>query len=69
MPRSSLSAIGLLGSTVPIDFAVSGEPSPFLLLSAISWIGMECLVGVLDMPACLLEMSPGTSDLGLEVLA
>lgn len=54
---------------MPIDFAVSGEPSPFLLLSAISWIGMECLVGVLDMPACLLEMSPGTSDLGLEVLA
>lgn len=69
LPRSSLSAIGLPGSTVPIDLAVSGAPSPFLLFPLISWTGMECLVGVLDRPACLLEMSPGWSDLGLEVLA
>lgn len=68
-PRSALSAIGLFGSTVPMDFAVSGVPSPFLLLSLISWIGMECLVGVLDKPACLFEMSPGLSDFGLAVLA
>jgi hypothetical protein len=43
---------------VPIDLAVSGPPSGFLLLSSCSWMGMECLVGLLDMPDCLEEISP-----------
>jgi len=43
---------------VPIDLAVSGPPSGFLLFSSDSWMGMECLVGVLDMPCCLEEISP-----------
>lgn len=49
---------GLLGSMVPIDLAVSGPPSGFLLFSLDSWMGIECLVGVLDTPACLEEISP-----------
>ena len=43
---------------VPIDLAVSGPPSGFLLFSSDSWMGIECLVGVLDMPCCLEEISP-----------
>ena len=51
-------AAGLLGSTVPMALAVSGPPSGFLLFSLDSWMGMECLVGLLDMPCCLEEISP-----------
>jgi hypothetical protein len=43
---------------VPIALAVSGPPSGFLLFSSDSWMGMECLVGLLDMPDCLAVISP-----------
>lgn len=43
---------------MPIDLAVSGPPSGFLLFSSDSWMGIECLVGVLDMPCCLAVISP-----------
>lgn len=36
----------------------SGPPSGFLLVSSDSWMGMECLVGVLERPCCLEEISP-----------
>jgi hypothetical protein len=43
---------------VPIALAVSGPPSGFLLFSSDSWMGVECLVGLLDMPFCFEEISP-----------
>jgi hypothetical protein len=43
---------------VPMALAVSGPPSGFLLFSSDSWMGVECLVGLLDMPCCLDEISP-----------
>lgn len=49
---------GLPGSMVPMDLALSGPPSGFLLFSFDSWMGMECLVGVLETPCCLEEISP-----------
>lgn len=47
---------------VPLDFAVSGPPSPFLLFSESLARSVECLVSVLEIPSCLPEivvMSPG----------
>jgi len=47
---------------VPLDFAVSGTPSPFLLLSGSLTRSVECLVSVFDKPSCLPEIvviSPG----------
>ena len=56
------SAGGRVGSTVPFDFAVSGAPSPFLLLSGSFAMSVECFVSVFDSPSCLpdcVDMSPG----------
>jgi hypothetical protein len=45
--------VGRLGSTVPLSLAVSGDPSPFLLLSGLLVRSVECLVSVLLNPSCL----------------
>lgn len=44
---------GRLGSTVPFNLAVSGTPSPFLLLSGSFEMSTECLVSVFESPSCL----------------
>lgn len=44
--------------TVPMDLAVSGVPSPFLLFSGSLPMSVECLVAVVERPNCLLEMAP-----------
>lgn len=49
---------GAFGSMVPFALAVSGPPEPFLDFSGSSSIFMECLASVVEMPFCLLEMSP-----------
>jgi len=59
---SGLSACGLFGSTGPMSLAVSGAPSPFLLFSGSSWMAVECLVGVLERPFCLVSIAPASSD-------
>lgn len=43
---------GRLGSTVPLTLAVSGAPSPFLLVLGSLVLSSECLVSVLDKPSC-----------------
>jgi len=44
---------GRFGSTVPFSFAVSGPPSPFLLLFGSFVMSVECFVSVLERPSCL----------------
>ena len=44
---------GRPGSIVPFIFAVSGAPSPFLLLSGSLVISVECFVSEFDSPSCL----------------
>jgi len=54
---------GRCGSIVPIALAVS-TPSAFLDFSG-SWsICVECLVGVLERPNCLLEICPASPLIG-----
>lgn len=50
---------GLSTLTVPIDFAVSGVPSPLVDFSPLSSIFSEWRVGVLERPICLPVISPG----------
>lgn len=44
---------GRFGSTVPLTLAVSGEPSPFLLLLGSFVMSVECFVSVFESPSCL----------------
>lgn len=44
---------GRFGSTGPFDFAVSGTPSPLVLLLRSLVISVECFVSVLESPSCL----------------
>lgn len=37
---------------MPFDFAVSGMPSPFLLVSGSFVMSVECLVSAFDNPSC-----------------
>lgn len=49
-------------SIVPIDFAVSGVPSPFLLFSGSLAISIECLVSVLLRPTVFLVIEPSLAS-------
>lgn len=48
----------LRASIVPIDFAVSGVPSPFLLFSGSLAMSIECLVSVLLKPTVFFVIEP-----------
>lgn len=56
---------GRFGSTVPFDLEVSGVPSPFVLLSGLLVMSVECLVSVFVKPSCFPDcefLSPGSLD-------